>query len=226
MAFTLKDIVPWGRSFEEYCSMFKLSPDDLQKRILGCGDGPAGFNAGFARRGGRVVSADPVYRFTAEDISRRIDETYCEVMEQTVKNRDEFVWKSISSPEELGRIRMRAMGEFLSDFDAGRRRGRYVAAELPRLPFGNNAFDIALCSHLLFLYSERLSLTFHMDSIEELCRVAKEARVFPLLELGARRSRHLDAVVEGLEGQGYHVGIEKVDYEFQRGGDEMMRVSK
>jgi hypothetical protein len=45
MPFTLDQIVPWGRSFDEYVRMFSLTPDDLDKNILGCGDGPASFNA-------------------------------------------------------------------------------------------------------------------------------------------------------------------------------------
>lgn len=54
--FTLEQVVPWGRSFDEYCHMFALSSDDLALRILGCGDGPASFNAGATRRGMAVTS--------------------------------------------------------------------------------------------------------------------------------------------------------------------------
>lgn len=226
MAFELSSIVPWGRSFDEYVAMFGLSDANLGKFILGCGDGPSGFNPRLSRLGGRVVSADPIYRFTADELRQRIDETYEEVIGQTVMNRHEFVWENIPSPEELGRIRMRAMDDFLSDFETGRRQGRYVVGELPGLPFKSRVFDIALCSHLLFLYSGRLSLEFHISSIRELCRVAEEVRIFPLLELGARRSRHLEHVVEEIKRQGYSIGIEKVGYEFQRGGNEMLRVSK
>ncbi len=43
MGFTLDKIVPWGRSYDEYVSMFGLTKADLGLRILGCGDGPAGF---------------------------------------------------------------------------------------------------------------------------------------------------------------------------------------
>ncbi|WP_216593342.1 hypothetical protein [Cyanobium gracile] len=49
--FTLEQIVPWGRSFEEYVAMFSLADSDLAGRILGCGDGPAGFNAEASRQG-------------------------------------------------------------------------------------------------------------------------------------------------------------------------------
>lgn len=56
MAFTLKNIVPW-RSFDEYVAMFALTDEDLRKNILGCGDGPADFNAEITKRGGKIVSA-------------------------------------------------------------------------------------------------------------------------------------------------------------------------
>jgi len=97
MAFSLKEAVPWGRSFEEYVEMFSLSGEDLAKRILGCGDGPASFNATLTGRGGRVLSIDPIYQFTTEEISGRIDETYQIVMEQTRRNSHEFLWDRICS---------------------------------------------------------------------------------------------------------------------------------
>lgn len=224
MAFTLDQIVPWGRSFDEYKAMFTLSPEDLGKRLLGCSDGPASFNCVLTRQGGSIVSADPLYHFSKDEISKRIDETYADVMEQTRKNRHEFVWEQIPSVEELGRIRMAAMNEFLSDYTAGQKQGRYVDAGLPDLPFKDRAFDIALCSHFLFLYSEQLSGDFHLRSIKELCRVASEARIFPLLELGTKRSRHLDKIMGRLREEDYDVRVEKVAYEFQKGGNEMLKV--
>src|SRR5215471_7275287 len=55
---TLDRVVPWGRSFDEYCRMFALEEPDLARRILGCGDGPASFNAVATRRGLTVTSCD------------------------------------------------------------------------------------------------------------------------------------------------------------------------
>jgi SAM-dependent methyltransferase len=224
MAFSLGKIVPWGRSFEEYVAMFALSRGDLAKRILGCGDGPASFNCALTGQGGYVISADPVYHFSVDEIESRINETYEEVIRQTRNNKDEFVWQHISSVEELGRIRMEAMKEFLADYPAGRKEGRYIEASLPNLPFNDGAFDLALCSHFLFLYSEQLSEDFHIRSIKELCRVSSETRIFPLMELGTRRSRHLESVAAGLDKNGFAVTIEKVPYEFQKGGNEMMKI--
>lgn len=226
MTFSLSEVVPWGRSFDEYVAMFALSEKDLLgMRILGCGDGPASFNAVLAGRGGRIVSADPLYRFPADQIRQRIEATFPVVLEQTRKNADGFVWRRIPSVEGLGRIRRAAMEKFLADYPGGLAEGRYIEASLPRLPFEDGRFDLALCSHLLFLYSEQFSEDFHVASIRELCRVADEARIFPLLDLNTRRSRHLDPVLARLRNEGLVAIVERVDYEFQKGGNEMLRVS-
>jgi SAM-dependent methyltransferase len=215
MVFTLDKVVPWGRSFDEYVAMFAMTESNLGKSILGCGDGPAGFNADLAARGGHVVSVDPIYRFSTEEIRGRIDATFETVLEQTRLNPGEFVWDSIRSVEQLGEVRMRAMRRFLEDYPNGH--GRYVVGELPTLPFADNEFDFALCSHFLFLYSEHLDFEFHRLAIRELCRVATEARIFPILELGAVRSRHIDRIVTTLNAEGYDAEIMRVPYEFSTG---------
>lgn len=222
MSFTLDQVVPWGRSFDEYVSMFSLTENDLSKNILGCGDGPASFNTELTQRGGSVISIDPIYHYSAEDIRNRLASTYEEIMDQTRANQHEFVWDTFKSIDDLGRMRMEAMENFLDDYQENHR--RYIEAELPVLPFKDASFDLALSSHFLFLYSEQLSYEFHIQSVKELCRVANEARVFPILELGSRKSRHIVRVVNELASQNYSCNIEKVDYEFQRGGNEMLRI--
>ena len=224
MAFELANVVPWGRSFDEYVAMFALTKEDLSKRILGCGDGPASFNAVATRRGCRVVSADPIYCFSANEIRSRIEETARSIAEQTRRNRDEFVWKHFESVEQLIESRMSAMDEFLADYPLGLEEHRYVHASLPSLPFGDASFDIALCSHFLFLYSEQHDVDFHVTAINELRRTSDEVRIFPLLELGATPSRHLPAVTAQLEREGRSVQRIRVAYEFQVNGNEMLRV--
>lgn len=224
--FTLDQVVPWGRSFEEYSSMFTISDADMVGRILGCGDGPASFNAEATLKGADVVSCDPIYKFSRAEIEARIAATYEQVIDQTRKNQHEFVWEAITSVEELGRIRMGAMQAFLNDYQAGLEAGRYMEAELPSLPFPDGKFDLALCSHLLFLYSRQLDEMFHQASLLELCRVAKEVRVFPLLALGGATSPYLEGSVEMLRAAGYRVSIQRVNYEFQRGGNEMLRINR
>jgi hypothetical protein len=224
--FTLDQVTLWGRSFDEYQRMFALTADDLSLKILGCGDGPASFNAEATRRGAKVISCDPIYRFDLDRLRERITSTRDMILDQTRRNATEFVWSTIRSVEELGQIRMDTMNEFLADYQIGRADGRYVAAELPSLPFSDSAFDLGLCSHFLFLYTTQLGEAFHHAAIREMCRVAIEVRIFPLLALGATRSPLVGPVVEALVADGWGVSIENVPYEFQRGGDEMMRVRR
>lgn len=222
MGFAIDKVVPWGRSYDEYIRMFYLTEADLELHILGCGDGPAAFNSELTKRGGNIVSIDPIYAFDAEQIRERISETYETVMAQMRKNQSDYVWGTIPSIEQLGSLRMSAMETFLADFAAGKNEGRYITGELPSLPFENNKFDIALSSHFLFLYSGHLSAEFHLQALQEMLRVAREVRVFPMLTLDGASSSHLNFVNKNLAYHGFAVEIKRVPYEFQRGGNEML----
>jgi SAM-dependent methyltransferase len=223
MGFTLESVVPWGRSYDEYVRMFDLTEVDLGLRILGCGDGPAAFNSVLTKRGGKIVSVDPIYAFDAKQIKSRICDTYEAVIAQMHKNKNDYVWESVPSVEQLGSLRMSAMETFLADFSTGKDEGRYVPGELPSLPFKSDEFDIALSSHFLFLYSEHLSAEFHLQALQEMLRVAREVRVFPLLTLnGLSLSPYLHSVSEHFSNTGFSVEIKRVSYEFQRGGNEML----
>lgn len=225
MAFSLSKVVPWGRSLAQYRGMFALDDADLDRRILGCADGPASFNAEMTAMGKCVTSFDPLYQFSVDDIRQRIDETVDEIVRQTRLHSDTFCWsEEIPTPEALAENRLASMRRFLDDLDLGREEGRYIVAELPSLPVEDNSFDLAVSSHLLFHYSEHLTEQFHLDSVRELSRVANEVRIFPLLELGGRLSRHLDAAIDSLKTIGKTATVEQVNYEFQRGATQMLRI--
>lgn len=226
MGFNLQKVVPWGRSFEEYCAMFSLSELDLQQSILGVGDGPASFNAVLTEQGGNIISFDPVYAFTSEQIAQRIKDLFDDMVEQVAANAANLRLDKFGSAEALGHVRMQAMNWFLQDFDMGKQQGRYLNVELPVLLFKEDQFDLALCSHLLFLYSEQLGQEFHVEAILELCRVAKEVRIFPLLDLSHQLSEHLEPVKQALEQAGFRASIEVVDYEFQIGAKQMLRINQ
>jgi SAM-dependent methyltransferase len=224
MAFRYENVVPWGRCYEEYLRMFDLRPDDLRGRILGCADGPASFNSELTRRGGRVVSVDPLYEFSSNEIAQRIEETRDEVISQTRREQHRFVWDTITSVGELSRVRMAAMKVFLDDYESGKSDGRYLAAGLPDLPFEDQEFDLALSAHLLFFYADQLPLDFHRAGLLELCRVAREVRIFPLLDVNGVRSRHLEPILDEIESSGLDAKIREVPYEFQRGGNQMLSI--
>lgn len=226
MGLKLEEIVPWGRSFLEYTQMFDLSPDDLQHQIVDVAGGPASFNAEMNRQGHPIVSCDPIYRFTTAEIAQRLQETYPIVVETTRTHQHRFVWQEIASPDQLGQIRMAAMQQFLADFPQGIQEGRYIEASLPELPFADRTFDLALCSHLLFTYSDHLSLEFHLAAIQELSRVALQVRIFPLLvNMTGEVSPWLPPVLQALRQQGYAAEIKPVPYEFQKGGNQLLQIA-
>jgi SAM-dependent methyltransferase len=212
--------VKWGRNYDGYIRMFDLSENDLKLRILGCGDGPASINCECNERGGNVISIDPIYSMSKEEIKIRINETYNEVISQTEKNKDKFKWDNIDSVDKLGRIRMNAMQLFLKSYKKGRNRRKYIPASLPNLPFEDNEFDISLSSHFLFLYTDNLSYNFHVDAITEMLRISKEARIFPLLDVNAKKSPYVQKILSDFKEM--EIVIKQVNYEFQIGGNELL----
>ena len=223
----LKQTVPWGRDFDEYIDMFALHSMEEGAKIIGCGDGPASFNAEANTRGISATSVDPIYNFSRAELSTRINEARDEVMSQVRAKADDYVWNTIKNPDDLEKRRMRAMGAFLEDYELGLKSKRYVNASLPALPFQDNAFDIGLCSHFLFLYSPQVDEQTHIESVLELCRVAREVRVYPLLSISDNeRSEHLDAVCSSLTDSGLVFEEVAVNYEFQRGAKSMLRISR
>ena len=226
MGVKLSQAVPWGRSMAEYVGMFDLGAQDLGKQILGCADGPASFNAEMTAQGYRVVSSDPIYVFTDHEIRQRVAATFETIMGQMPATRDNFVWDTIPSIEALGELRMAAMEAFLRDFARGNQGNRYVASALPHLPFAASSFDLALCSNFLFLYSKQLGEAFHIMALRELCRVAVEVRVFPLLDLDGQISPHLGPALATLRREGFHATVRTVPYEFLKGANEMVVIAQ
>jgi hypothetical protein len=225
MAFELKNTVPWGRNLAEYKSMFNLTDAELNMHIISFGDGPASFNAEMTKLGKKVISIDPIYQFSYSDLSFRIAETKDIVIEQTKKNLGNFVWTHIKNVEELERTRLDAMEKFLKDFELGKLEKRYLNHEMPlKTNFDDFSFDLALSSHFLILYAQ-LGLDFHIQTIEEMLRVAHEVRIFPLLNLDAKPSEMLAPIIAHFNTQ-YVTNIEKVNYEFQKNGNQMLTIKR
>jgi len=222
----LNEVVPWGRTLQEYKLMFNLSETDLNKKILGCGDGPASFNAEMTELGYSVVSIDPIYEFSENQIRQRVQETYEPIISQVKQNVDHYIWNNFHDPEQLGYARLAAMEKFLLDYEIGRIKGRYLWQSLPKLELADHQFELCVCSHLLFLYSDHLSLDFHIASIHELLRISKEVRIFPLLKLDCKPSPYLDLVVNLLSSQQFDITVQPVAYEFQKGGNQMLKINR
>lgn len=224
-SFTINNVYPWGRNREEYLRMFDLDDSLASHPVLDCAGGPSSFNAESTRAGWNVVSADPLYQFSASEIRRRIDETHENLAKEVLKKNERYSWRAIGTPEELIKVRMDAMENFLQDYETGLREQRYLNHALPDLPFEDNQFHTALMSHFLFLY-EAHDKDFHIASLEELLRVAHEVRVFPLVNLPGDTCMHLLPVWNHFRAKGVTTELLPVNYEVQRGASIMLRLAK
>lgn len=231
MAMKLDQVVPFGRSLDEYIHMFSLTDADLQRSILSVADGPASFNAEGTAQGYRIQSCDPLYVFGADEIRDRFYTVLEDIITQITNTQDSWVWHYHKSPATLETHRIEVTERFCADYakgkkDTGKLGGRYRVGTLPNLNYADNSYDLGLSSHFLFLYSEQLDTAFHMAAIEEMLRVSKEVRIFPLLSLDQVRSPHLNPVINRLKQTGYQCTIELVDYELQPGGNEMLKITR
>ena len=202
--------------------MFCLSGQDLSDGVLDCGGGP--FTAELSSSGQRAVSVDPVYAYPGSEIRARFEAEVEPMLSQVRATPDDWTWTYHRDPVHLLANRRAALENFLADYECGLRDCRYVVGGLPSLPFASGSFRLAVCSHLLFLWSALLSEDFHIESLRELCRVAQEVRVFPLLTLRREPSPHLAAVRSALDAEGWTSEVVRADYELQRGGNQMLRV--
>jgi hypothetical protein len=225
MAFFLENVVPWGRNFTEYRDMFRLTNSDLKKKMIGFGDGPASFNLELTNIGGNIISLDPIYQFSREEIETRINETKDIVIEQTKQNKENYIWKSIKNVKELEDNRMKAMKQFLFDYEKGKEEGRYRYHELPsKTEYSDEYFELGLSSHFLLLYTS-LGEEFHIKSINEMLRICKEVRIFPIVDLDGNYSKLAEKIIKHYASK-YDVHLVKVDYQFQKNGNMMLKIKK
>lgn len=222
MPLNLNEIKPWGRNLTEYEAMFAIL--NWPPSVVSVGDGPASFNAELTARGHRVVSLDPIYAFGADEIRGQVEETQQAILANL--DDEEFHWDFFGDRYNLVAARHKTMDLFFEDYARLRanrqlRESRYVAGSALDLPFGDQSFDLALSSHFLFLYSEQFSLEQHRQALSELLRVAREVRVFPLVDFRCRESCHLAPLLRQLEAK--HE-IQPCDYRFQKQAYHYLRL--
>ncbi len=212
-----------GRTYEEYERFFDLgdwAPDGT--RVLDCGAGASSFVAEAADRGADVMALDRLYGPPGHRLARRARADLANVAAELRSKTDLFAWDFYGDVDARLGFLERGSRRFLRDYEC--HPGRYVAGALPSLPFPDDAFDLVLCSHLLFLYADRLDRSFHVAAVRELARVGGEVRCFPLAAMDTDRSPHVEPVRAALEADGRSTEVRSVPFEFQPGATQMLVV--
>lgn len=224
--FNIDKIVVVGRSYEEYMKMFDLSLNYLKnKRILDCASGASSFTAELSTKGYDVIATDVLYDIDPDVLEEKCENDLLKVMETLSGVEDMYVWNYFKTPDELRKHRMATYQIFINHYQ-NERSNKYIKSKLPKLPFEDNEFSLVLSSHFLFLYDDRLSYEFHKDSIQEMLRISKEIRIFPLIGLNGKKSLFVDKIMNNLHNNKVNAEIIKVSYEFMKGGNEMMKITK
>jgi methyltransferase family protein len=224
-AMSIGEYLVSTRSFAEYEAMFALTDDDLRGGVLDCPGGGASFTATACARGVDARAVDPAYAIPVDKLADRLDGELQRGAAWTAANPDRYRWDFYGDPAGHARVRAESARLFVADRTASPE--RYVPGSLPTLPFPDGAVDLVLSSHLLFTYADRLDADFHRAALLEMVRVSRrEVRVFPLVDQAGRAQPELlDQLRTALAAAGVTAEVRGVDYEFQRGAAQLLRLS-
>ncbi|MBP3965132.1 methyltransferase domain-containing protein [Paenibacillus lignilyticus] len=221
----LERIIFIGRTFEEYRDIFNVSKEDLfDNKILDCPSGACSFTAIANQLGGDVTAADIAYYHPVESLREKGLQDLEHGIANIEKVKQNYKWDYFETADELHATRSKALLDCTNDMIANPH--RYVAATLPQLPFADQQFDLTLSAHFLFMYADRLDLSFHKATLAELMRVTRrEIRLFPLVDQTSERSAFVDEMLSFIREMGWSYEIQDTSYEFQRNANQMLVIT-
>ncbi|MCL6605471.1 MAG: class I SAM-dependent methyltransferase [Paenibacillus sp.] len=222
----LDRIVFLGRTFDEYMSMFDLKERELaDRKILDCPAGACSFTAKANQMGTDTTAADIAYYHTTEELAEKGRKDLEHAMHELDKVKDNYLWEHFKSIDDLRKARVEALTDSTKDRSSAPE--CYVPVVMPELPFPDQAFDLTLSAHFLFMYGDRLDYEFHVRALQELMRVTREEiRIFPVVDLTCKRYEHLDNLIEIIVSQDWIVEEIEVPYEFQKGANHMLKLKR
>jgi hypothetical protein len=220
----LDRVVLLGRTFEEYRRYFLLEPHELiGKRVLDVAGGVSSFCAEANNIGIKVTAFDPIYSLSHEKIRQRSDPDL-ESVYKSIGLVPTYRWGFYKNPDYMRALREGASTIFFSDFQTNPK--RYVAGELPRLPFADGEFDLTFVSYLLFAYQDRFDYEFHRDSVLEIMRVTRgEARIYPTVTFEAQPSEYIPMLKSDPALRAIEFKEIETDFEFLVNSNLYLRVT-
>jgi SAM-dependent methyltransferase len=215
-----------GRSWAEYIKMFDLDISKLKNRkILDCAAGASSFTGFMNKNGYDVIAADVLYDKSPDFLQKKCKDHLQILVDALDKMQNQFEWDFFENLNDLKEHRLASCRDFGADY-AQNKGYKYLKADLNQLPFSDNTFDMVLCAHLLFIYDHRLTWDFHQKAVNEMIRVtSSEVRIYPLVKHKGKKSLFVNKIINGLNEE-VRAQIVKVDYQFRKGGDEMLLLTK
>lgn len=217
----------WIYDMKDYIQMFDLASADLEKKIFDFPAGISSFNAEMNARHKEVVSVDRSYDMSLNDMQHYANAVLEKNIKMLTMQSDRLNTDSNESLEDIFNLWAQRKNNFINDYSQGVADGRYLTPELPRFPYHNDEFRLALCSDLLFnskLELQTASLITAEDMILEICRIAEEVRIFPLMTETGQLSEDLGPIMLLLQEHDYGLEVKEVPYHQQQGGNAMLRI--
>lgn len=213
----------WGHQLDEYKEMFDLTDNDLESSILEYKSGITAFNSDLKDRMLKIISADALFNLDKKTLMQQSEIIFNNMIAAVKEDLSHFDFKEYENVDNFIFKRRNGMAKFFQDYDKGRQENRYV-----NLNYLDNikdfAFDYALCSHHFFCDPENLDLQSHITEIKMLTRIAKEVRIFPLIDRFEEPASLLGPVLLGLQQENFFVEVKTVPYHLQPEGNAMLRV--
>ena len=220
----MRKLVLWGHHVDEYKEMFALSQADLTGRILEFGSGASAVNAELRDKAVEIISCDPLFVLDKATLTTNVSLVFEDMVARIHNEPDKFDFSRYGSFDAFIDYRRQGIAEFFRDYDKGKAQKRYLPATDYQLPFKDFEFDFVLSSHYLFADLDDQDVNFHVDVIRELARVAKEVRIFPLIDRNGQTSPFLGPVLLGLQQDDFGIEVREVSYHLQAKGNAMLRV--
>jgi hypothetical protein len=222
--------VLWGHHVPEYQEMFDLSEQMLSSAILEYGCGPSAVNAElYATYHTQMVSVDSLFSDSKSKLQKETTAAFDSRAAQVIQDPGQFNVESYGGMTAFLESRREGMTLFFDDYEQGLSEGRYKPLlDSAMLVFNDFSFDLALSSHYLFAgakaQSNQQAIDFHLSTIRELARVAKEVRIFPLFEREGKPSALIGPVLLGLQQAGFGAEVREVSCVLYPEGNAMLRV--
>lgn len=217
-------LVFWGHHVDEYREMFDLKESDLTGKILEFGSGPSAVNAELAGIAQQRISCDPLFNLDYDTLKAKSGLVFANMVEKMIENPGHYDFSNYTGQDAFFEHRQAGMVTFFSDYNQGKQEGRYVGINDIQLPFEDFSFDLALSSHYLFSQLEDQTIEFHVALLQELARVAREVRIFPLIDGHEKPSPLLGPVLLALQQAHYGTEIRAVPYHLEPQGNALLRI--
>lgn len=212
----------WVCNFKDYIEMYDLSKEDLKKSMFDFPAGISSFNAEATEKKLNVVSADPLYHLPPDKMFVRANQLLAANVAHLKETRERLKNTSDAALRQVIELWQHTEQLFLKDYARGCAEKRYIAANLPVLPFETHQFELALCTDLMFYHA--LSHEDIIAMFYALSRVASEVRIYPLLDHHGKITEELGPFMLWLQQNNFGVEVREVPYTIQKGGNAMLRV--